>query len=171
MEAGKLYFFTATILDWQQLLKPNSCKQIIIDCWQHFIDRHKLKIYAFVIMPNHYHVVWSIHHSKPEDIQRDIHKWTARQLISWLNANDVDRLNWLQVDAADRIIQIWQRNPLPIELYSDTVIWQKIDYIHNNPCTERWNLVQYPEQYLYSSAKFYLMNEKNWEFLTHIAEV
>ena len=32
--------------------------------------------------------------------------------------------------------------------------WQKIDYIHNNPV--KAGIVEYPEEYLYSSAKNYL---------------
>src|SRR4051812_27135308 len=122
-------------------------------------------------MPNHYHVVWSVHDEKPENIQRDIHKWTARQLIAWLRVNNPEHLIHFQIEAADRNIQIWKRNPLPVELYSEKVIWQKIEYIHNNPCTEKWKLVSYPEQYKYSSAKFYLKNEKDWDFLIHIEDV
>ena len=168
MESGKLYFFTSTILNWQHLLSDDDCKQMIVDCWKHFIERGKLRIYSFVIMPNHYHLVWSVHDSKPETIQRDIHKWTAKQLISWMQLNNPHRLEYFQVDDADRTIQIWERNPLAIELYSESVIWQKIEYIHNNPCVERWLLAKYPEEYRYSSARFYLMNQDQWGFLTHI---
>ena len=41
----------------------------------------------------------------------------------------------------------------PIELWSNKVIAEKINYIHNNPVEE--GLVYKPEDYVYSSAKDY----------------
>ena len=74
----------------------------------------------------------------------------------------------IRVNAADREYQVWERNPLPVQLYSEKVIWQKIDYIHNNPCTEKWRLARYPEEYRFSSASFYILNQSEWKFLSHI---
>jgi hypothetical protein len=34
-------------------------------------------------------------------------------------------------------------------------IKQKLDYMHNNPCTGKWNLSESPVDYLHSSAKYY----------------
>ena len=41
----------------------------------------------------------------------------------------------------------------PIELWSNNVIDQKMDYIHNNPVKAGW--VDEPAHYLYSSARDY----------------
>ena len=88
MESGKLYFFTATILNWKHLLAHDECKQIIVDEWKRLVELNRISIYAFVVMPNHYHIIWSIEEEyNPEDIQRDFHKWTAKQLIAWMSAN------------------------------------------------------------------------------------
>jgi hypothetical protein len=46
--------------------------------------------------------------------------------------------------------QVWRQDNHPIELYSNDVIDQKLDYIHNNPVDE--GIVFKPEDYLYSSA-------------------
>jgi len=46
------------------------------------------------------------------------------------------------------------------------VMGQKLEYIHMNPV--KAGLCEHPEDYKYSSARFYLLNEKNWDFLTHI---
>jgi hypothetical protein len=45
------------------------------------------------------------------------------------------------------------------------VAYQKIDYIHYNPLTERWLLAEDPCDYYYSSAKYYLQGEKRYSFL------
>ncbi len=47
----------------------------------------------------------------------------------------------------------WQDHNKPIELYSNNVIQQKIDYIHFNPVEA--GFVDLPEAYLYSSARDY----------------
>jgi hypothetical protein len=46
--------------------------------------------------------------------------------------------------------RFWQVDNKPIELWSNGVIDQKIDYIHNNPVEE--GLVFKTEDYVYSSA-------------------
>ena len=49
--------------------------------------------------------------------------------------------------------QFWRHDNKPIELWSNKVIDEKINYIHNNPVEE--GLVFKPEEYVYSSAKDY----------------
>jgi len=41
------------------------------------------------------------------------------------------------------------------ECYSLEIIKQKLNYIHFNPCTGKWDLADMPENYLHSSAAFY----------------
>jgi hypothetical protein len=45
---------------------------------------------------------------------------------------------------------------------------KKIDYMHYNPV--KAGLCEAPEQYLYSSYRFYELNENTSELLTHYAE-
>lgn len=47
--------------------------------------------------------------------------------------------------------QFWQQHNKPIELWSNKVIKQKIDYIHNNPVEN--GFVVKPEEWKYSSAR------------------
>ena len=42
-----------------------------------------------------------------------------------------------------------------------------MDYIHQNPLQEKWNLAQTPEKYYFSSAQFYEEGIDNFGFLTH----
>src|SRR5581483_1086268 len=58
MELGELYFYTATILNWKPLLQTVEFKQIILDSLVHFVENDKIKVYGFVIMPNHIHLIW-----------------------------------------------------------------------------------------------------------------
>ena len=74
-------------------------------------------------------------------------------------------LSELIVNAKDRRRQIWERNSLSVPLWTQDVLVQKLSYIHDNPV--RAGLCRYPEEYKYSSAKFYICNEKDWDFLVH----
>jgi hypothetical protein len=42
---------------------------------------------------------------------------------------------------------------MPVELFSPVAMDRKLDYIHNNPVEA--GIVERPEEYIYSSAKFY----------------
>ena len=53
-------FFTATILNWQKLLHDDNLKQIIVDSLQWLVKEKRCTVYAFVIMPNHMHLLWRI---------------------------------------------------------------------------------------------------------------
>ena len=39
----------------------------------------------------------------------------------------------IKVNKYDRTYQVWKREPLSIELFSESVFLQKFDYIHENP--------------------------------------
>ncbi len=61
--------------------------------------------------------------------------------------------------------QIWERNPLTVDLFLPKVFYQKIDYIHFNLVVA--SLCIHPEDYYYSSAKFYATNIDEFNMLTH----
>jgi len=49
--------------------------------------------------------------------------------------------------------QFWQQDNRPIELSTNEMMDQRLDYLHNNPVVE--GIVYEPEQYVYSSAVNY----------------
>ncbi|WP_373524353.1 hypothetical protein [Aquiflexum sp.] len=53
MELEKIYFFTATIHNWIPLFNEGSYKKIILSSLKYLSDKQLIKIYGFVIMPNH----------------------------------------------------------------------------------------------------------------------
>ena len=63
---------------------------------------------------------------------------------------------------------IWQkRDPLSIELFTPCVFIQKLNYIHYNPV--RVGLCKYPEEFKYSSARFYQKEIDEFNFTEHWA--
>jgi len=161
-------FFTATILNWKELLVIDKYKDIIINSLRFLVVNRRIEIYAFVIMPNHIHLVWKLKgDNKKEDVQRDFLKYTAQKIIFDLKTHKPKLLQEFFVGKRDRKYQIWERNALTSRLPSEEIIVQKINYIHLNPIRGKWNLSEEITEYKYSSAKFYYGGVDNWGFLTH----
>ena len=165
-------FFTATIFKQKKFLQPHKYKQIILDSLKYLVEEKKIKVYAFVIMPNHIHLLWKINAPYlPENVQRDFLKFTGQAMYRDLLKNHKDILALFRVDLKDRKYQFWQRNSLTTFLYSRKIIEQKLDYIHNNPVQGKWELAESLDKYPYSSYNFYEFDDvTTYPFLTHYTE-
>lgn len=171
MELNQLYFYTATIVVWKQLLSQNNYKEIVISSLQYLVNHKKIKVYGFVIMPNHIHLVWELLELNGKELPHaSFMKFTGNEFLKHIKNTDVLLLDQFEVESSTRIHQFWQRDSLPIHLYSPEVIYQKLDYIHRNPVQEKWKLSNEPSLYLYSSANFYETGIDNFHILTHIGE-
>ena len=61
MRLKEVYFWTSTIVEWKHLLKQDKYKDVIIGSLKTLTDRKCISVYAFVIMPNHIHVLpWQV---------------------------------------------------------------------------------------------------------------
>lgn len=164
-------FFTATILEWKPLLLKDYYKDVIISSLRFLKKDNRADIYAFVIMPNHIHLIWKMKNDrKYEDVQRDFMKYTRQQLKSLLERENPEELKQYYVAAKDRQYQIWERDPLSSRLPSEELILQKLNYIHANPISGKWKLCDEFTDYKYSSAGHYYGLDNDWDFLTHYAQ-
>src|SRR5690606_27270918 len=167
-EYTKIGFYTTTILEWKNLLRPDKYKQIVINSLQFLSNERRVRIYGFVIMPNHIHLLWKI--EKPRrlaTVQRDFTKYTGQMIKFDLKQNHPNVLESFYVGAKDRKYQFWERNSLTKYLDSREMVEQTLDYIHNNPVQGKWMLSEDPQGYKYSSARFYENDEMEFNFLTH----
>lgn len=166
--ADHAQFFTATISEWRPILRYHHYKNIIVDSLRFLIKEKRVILYAFVIMPNHLHLIWQIlEPHKSKDVQRDFLKYTSQQIKADLKRNYPKLLEVFRVNTSDREYQIWKRASLIIPLWSEGVFLQKLEYIHLNPL--KAELCQYPEDYEYSSAAFYELGRDHFEMVTHHA--
>ena len=112
------YFTTVTILEWKHILSPDKYKDIIIESFKYLVNEMSVRIFAFVIMPNHFHTVWKIHEDlEKSDFQRDILKFTSQTILRDLKLNHSEIHKKLYVGAKDRKYQVWERNPLSVPLH------------------------------------------------------
>ncbi|MEO7312306.1 MAG: hypothetical protein ABIX01_18030 [Chitinophagaceae bacterium] len=104
-------YFTATILEWKPLLKPDKYKTIITDSLAFLVGDNRVKVYGFVIMMNYIHIIWQVKAGhKLQDVQHSFMKFTAQMIKMDLQKNHPKVLEHFYVGAKDRLFQIWERN-------------------------------------------------------------
>ena len=118
---------------------------------------------AWCIMTNHVHLVFRcIGPERPEQVLGDFKRFTSNQMIKAITENPRESRREFLLErfkkAAERSSnvkhhQFWRHDNKPIELWSNKVIQEKINYVHQNPVEE--GLVHNPEDYRYSSATDY----------------
>lgn len=156
MLLGEVYFWTDTIKDWRTLMDNDTYKNIIIECWRELVIRKKILIYGFVIMPNHLHVLWEMIDTNGKEMPyTSFNKFTSHQFLDKLRKVSPEEIIGYKENDGERNHRFWKRDPLAICMDSKNKIEQKLDYIHLNPLQEKWSLVNKPEDYKWSSARFY----------------
>ena len=158
-------FFTATNLNWMPLLDSNTNKNHIIDCLNFLTQNNKCKIYAFVIMPNHIHLVLDLVLSDKTTFQNSFLRYTANKCLSYLKSTNSKFLEELKSTQSDRNYHFWERNPFWTHLKTEEMMIQKIGYIHLNPVRKSYLKCKTGKDYFYSSAKSYADKIAHFDFL------
>ena len=155
-----LYFVTTTAVKHIHLFRRDVIKRIIVDSLHHLRTTGKMKLFAFVIMPNHIHLIalFSKEHSL-SDVMRDFKKFTARQIHRQFQAEENTKVFDIlrkEGETVKQVYKVWEDGYDARDVYSIEFLQQKMDYIHHNPCQPQWKLVETPEEYLWSTAGFYI---------------
>ena len=159
-------YFTATIYEWQAVLADDNHKDIIIGSLQYLTNDKRIELNAFVIMSNHIHLIWqALTGFTPSGVQASFMKYTAQQIKHSLTKYNSGMLAGFKVNKYDREYQIWKREPLGVELLNESMFRQKLEYIHYNPV--KAGLCTVPEDYYYSSARFYYNGTNSFGMLKH----
>ena len=152
------------------MLAEDETKIIVISSLQNLVNRKLIQVYAYVIMPNHIHIIWkSLNKNGKESTQGSFLKYTAHEFKKYIESKP-SVLDSYKVNKTNKAYEFWQRDALSIELFSKVVMNQKMDYIHNNPLQEKWKLAETPDGYRFSSARFYFTGCDEFNFITHIGD-
>jgi putative transposase len=155
-ETTQPYFLTCTIVGWIPIFTRPETVQIIFDSWQFLQKNHGLNIFGYVILENHLHFIASA-----PDLNEQINSFksfTAHQLIELLKTRNITvilrHLHYLKAKhKTNRNYQVWQEGSHPQMIQDEAMMWQKLEYIHNNPVERGY--VDDPIHWRYSSARNY----------------
>lgn len=155
-----IYFLTFQVVGWADIFSRMIYKDILIESMSYYRKHKGLLVFAYVIMPNHIHVIWKAEFNNLSDLIRDFKKRSLRLIIKEVKENIKEsRREWLlmiftyhaRFNKRNSGMQFWTHENHAVELNFADMIDQRINYIHENPVRAGW--VEKAEEYLYSSAK------------------
>ena len=131
-------------------------------------------------MPNHVHALISFIDTKQSinTIIGNGKRFMAYEIIERLTTNNETRLLEQlasNVEAArkqnNKQHEVWKLSFDWKDCRSNDFIYQKLDYMHNNPMVKKWALCNNPLEYVHSSAKFYITGEQGFYPVTNFMEM
>ncbi|MCC9607712.1 transposase [Blastopirellula sp. JC732] len=151
---GDVHFLTFSCFRRLPLLSRTRTRQYCLDALEVSREKNGFDLWAFVIMPEHVHLIVLPHAGvKVAPILSTIKQSVAKRAIFWLQQNApqfLSRIEDLQPNG-NRSYRFWQRGPgYDRNLRSARDVHEKIRYIHENPV--RRHLVERPEQWPWSSC-------------------
>jgi REP element-mobilizing transposase RayT len=163
-DPSHLYFVTTTAVTHALIFQRDVIKRILMDGLYYASVVDNLRLYAFTIMPNHFHFVGQCQPGKPlADMMRDykanMTRLIVRQYQAEQNHEVLDFLAQAVTRPEKQQFKVWEDGYSAKEVFSPEFLRQKIEYVHTNPLQPHWQLAQQPEDYIWSSARFYLQNE------------
>ncbi|MDA7746759.1 transposase [Psychromonas sp.] len=149
------HFVTLTVLHWIPVFTRPATVDIILDSLR-FLMAEGLKVHAYVILENHLHLVL-----QSEQLGKDIARlksFTAHELITYLEQHHVKTILeqlafYKKAHKDDRAYQFWQEGVHPEMIQGESMMRQKIEYIHQNPVKREY--VDCAKHWRYSSARDY----------------
>lgn len=156
---NKMYFVSFSVINWIDLFIRKDYKEILLNSIQFCQQTKDLELYGWCIMTSHVHLIIGTKGNLMQNIMRDLKRHTSEELHKAIvNNNRESRKEWLlwmmERSAKKNNIksgfQLWQPESHPIELSTNKIAHQKLNYIHNNPVEA--GFVMKAEDWLYSSA-------------------
>ncbi len=158
-----IYFISFATVGWIDVFTRRIYKDILIESLSFCQKEKGMDLFAWCVMTNHLHLIARAKEGfLLQDIIRDFKKFTSKKLIKAIVENNQEsRKDWMlsifksagEYNSNNTNYQFWRQDNKPIEVYSNAVIDQKLEYLHNNPIEE--GIVEEAEDYIYSSARDY----------------
>ncbi len=156
-----LYFVTTSTERHIHIFKHEAIIRIILDSWHFLRTSERMKLFAFVVMPTHVHFIGKFSQEHPlSDVIRDFKRHTARQIIRQIQVKKNAALLGVfqSINKDDRQeFKVWEDGYDARDIFTPDFLQQKMEYIHYNPCRPKWKLANSPEEYPWSSARFYIL--------------
>jgi len=155
---------TFTVKNWYYVLDRHNRWNIIANSLKYFQENKGLKLYGFVFMINHLHLI--VFSKDTIGFVRDFKKFVAREILKNIRQTEPNALKLFKVQVRDTepIIgddrptvgsaepkyEFWHKTNMPEMITSEKFFLQKLNYIHENPLKRNYVIKQ--ENWYWSSA-------------------
>src|SRR5688572_6555774 len=82
IDKKSLYFVTSSTVDWIPLFQEEKFIEILIEAFKFYQDARGFKIYSYVILDNHFHLIASA--PDLSNIMRSLKRYSASKIIAEL---------------------------------------------------------------------------------------
>jgi REP element-mobilizing transposase RayT len=158
-----VYFITFTCFNWLPLIEITEGYDFVYNFFD-VLKQNGNDILGYVIMTNHVHIL--LHYTTTKQSLNTIigngKRFIGYDIVKRLKEKgDLVLLNQMKeaVTAKDKernkIHEVWKGTFDVKQCRTEKFILQKLNYIHNNPCSGKWSLCEKPYEYPHSSARFY----------------
>jgi REP element-mobilizing transposase RayT len=157
-----LHFVSFATVYWIDVFVRQQYFAAITDSLAYCCKHKEMCIFAYCIMPSHLHLIFNDGNSEPSNLLRDFKSYSSKQIQNMIQENPQESrkewMLWMMKRAGIKNSniknrQFWQQHNHPIELWSNKMITEKLNYIHNNPVEA--GFVEQAHHWKYSSAKNY----------------
>ena len=171
---GATFYCTFTCWQWLPLIERTGTYCHIYN-WMHIARAKGFRIFGYVIMPNHVHLV--IHAAEGASINTLLAN--AKRFLAYeirdrlIKQSELALLERLKAavrpsDAArGQDYRVFMPSSDIRECFDEAMVQQKLDYIHANPVKGKWMLVENYMDYSHSSASFYERGDPSLAPLEH----
>jgi REP element-mobilizing transposase RayT len=147
------YYLTSVAKDRLPIFRTEKIKLITCAALNEARQSGKFALYAYVIMPNHIHVITDSLLTPSKTLQF-INGITSRRTIDYLKAEGHESsLVKLRRELRPRrySYSLWDHHPNVRLLWSENMLMERVNYTHQNPT--RAGLVSQVENYRWSSVR------------------
>ena len=149
------FYFTSVTHKRLPIFRTAKLAQVLCDAYREACDRHRILLLAYVIMPDHTHLLT---HAKREmdEVLRLLNGVAAKRVIDYLKDNGFDESLFKlrgEVRGRNHRHSVWQHHPDSLEIFAESTFRQKLDYIHMNPV--KAGLAGDAQEYRFSSARLW----------------
>lgn len=159
---NKIHFLTFTTIEWIDIFTKPQYFKLLAESLKFCQKNLGLKIYGFVFMSNHLHFLWQAKEGyQLSNIVQSFKRFTTEKLKLLIKKDSRKYISGLIRTSfykrAGNKFQVWQDYNYPEVIETEKFLRQKLNYIHDNPRKKEY--VTNPEDWFYSSAKFYISGE------------
>ena len=178
-EKDGVYFITFTCAQWLPLFQITNGYDAVYN-WFDVLKQNGHYIIGYTIMTHHVHAIIAFHNTGKtinsiigngkRFIAYDIVKRLQQQRENILLVKMQDMVNSTQ-KSDNKLHEVFEPSFDWKECRTRAFIHQKLNYMHWNPCKGENKIVELPEQYIHSSAKFYITGEQGIYPVTSYTEL
>jgi REP element-mobilizing transposase RayT len=155
---NQVHFITTNVFQRIPIFSSIDYRKIVIQKINFYRKKYDFKLIGYVIMPDHIHLlIQSPPRQNISDIMRDLKRSVAMEIFGRLKLESKDQLlerfKLPRIKSKNHTFSLWQRRFIDFNIFSEKKLYEKLEYIHNNPV--RGKLVSSPSDWIFSSYRNY----------------